>query len=157
MTLWLLTCYGRMRHNVLTFFHRKSLVALTCHGRAHHNEYFWFSGFLFLATVSLCSGVQGLRVYCIYCFLGILGILSGCSILFGVPISVCGEGEVVVIVPEISPHPSKARWTAAWHHSVYYPGCAGHRKPTLNTCLSNITKVYNLLSTIEMSGSSSPD
>ena len=52
-------------------------------------------------------------VNCIYCFLGILGILSGCSILFGVPISVCGEGEVVVIVPDIFPHPSKARWTVA--------------------------------------------
>ena len=39
-------------------------------------------------------------VDCIYGFLGILGILSENFILYGVPISVCGEGEVVVIVPE---------------------------------------------------------
>ena len=153
MTLWLLTCYGRMRQNMLTFFHR-----IASHDLPWQSTSQWVFLIFWIFVSGYCLAlVSRDSVNCIYCFLGILGILSENSILYGVPISVCGEGEVVIIVPEIFPHPSKARWTAAWHYSVYYPGCTGHRKPTLNTCLSNITKVYNLLSTIEMSGSSSPD
>ena len=157
MTLWLLICYGRMRQNMLTFFHRISIVALTCHGRAHHNEYFWFSGFLFLATVSLCSGVQGLReLYLV--FPGHLGHLIWMFHPIWSPHLCLWRRRSCGYCAWDFPPPQQGKVDSSLTlFCLNYPGCAGHRKPALNTLLSNITKVYNLLSTIEMSGSWSPD
>ena len=148
MTLWLLTCYGRMRQNVLTFHHRKSLVALTCHGRAHHNEYFWFSRFLFLATVSLwCPGIPEHLGHLIWMF----------HPVWSPHLCLWRRRSCGYCAWDFPPPQQGKVDSSLTLFCLNYPGCAGHRKPALNTLLSNITKVYNLLSTIEMSGSSSPD
>ena len=156
MTLWLLTCYGRMRQNMLTFFHR-----IASHDLPWQSTSQWVFLIFWIFVSGYCLPLlwcPGTPCILYLLFPGHLGHL------------------IWMLHPVWSPHLCLWRRRScgycAWDFPppqqgkvdssltlfcLNYPGCAGHRKPALNTLLSNITKVYNLLSTIEMSGSWSPD